>query len=85
MTDEDMKKIKPFLREYWRVKCAHFDKIVLVKLGRFYEAFFDDAEVCKLILNPRYTRKHKIGFPEEIFHPCLRKLTDNNLKVVVIE
>lgn len=85
MTEDDKATIKPFLREYWRVKCAHFDKIVLVKLGRFYEAFFDDAEVCKLILNPKYTRKYKIGFPEELFNPYLSRLTENNLKVVIIE
>lgn len=75
----------PYFREYWRVKSDNLDKIVLVKLGRFYEAYFDDAEVCKLILSPKYTRQHKIGFPEEILFPYLKRLTSNNLKVVLVD
>lgn len=80
-----MDKLKPFMREYWRIKSEHFDKLVLVKLGRFYEGYFEDAQVCKMILNPKYSRKHKMGFPEEILFPYLKKLTDNNLKVVLVD
>lgn len=76
---------RPFMREYWRVKKHHFDKIVLVKLGRFYEAFYEDGNICRQLLNPKYTRKHKIGFPEEILFGYLRILTDNNLKVVLMD
>lgn len=34
------------MREYWRIKSDHYDKIVLVKLGRFYEAYYEDSFVC---------------------------------------
>jgi len=47
ITEEQMAAQKPFMRAYWRVKKHHFDKIVLVKLGRFYEAFFEDGNICR--------------------------------------
>ncbi|KAL4506669.1 hypothetical protein ABPG72_000240 [Tetrahymena utriculariae] len=83
--ESQLKKFKPYMKEYWRIKSDHYDKIVLIKLGRFYEAYYEDSFVCNQILQPKYSRKNKCGFPEEILFPYLSKLTECNLKVVIVD
>ncbi|KAL4491712.1 hypothetical protein ABPG73_013515 [Tetrahymena malaccensis] len=83
--ESQLKQFKPYMREYWRIKSDHYDKIVLIKLGRFYEAYYEDSFVCNQILQPKYSRKNKCGFPEEILFPYLSKLTECNLKVVIVD
>jgi len=41
-----MQNPTPMMRQYRAVKAAHPDKIVLFRLGDFYEMFFEDAEVA---------------------------------------
>ena len=45
------------------------DKIVMFKLGRFYEMFNEDAIVCNIVLGLRwmggYFKVH-VGFPESM-------------------
>ena len=43
---QDWQKFSPTMRQYWSVKSKHFDKIVFFKMGKFYEVFYDDAEIC---------------------------------------
>ena len=31
------------MQQYWLIKKDYFDVIILMKLGRFYEAYFEDA------------------------------------------
>lgn len=59
---------------------------MLFKLGKFYELFYDDAEIANKYLNLNYmgTKMHA-GFPEK----CLDRYTDElvqlGFKVVVVE
>lgn len=33
------------MKRYWEIKSDHYDKIVLFKMGKFYELFYDDAAI----------------------------------------
>ena len=53
--------------QYWQHKKDNFDKILLFKLGRFYEAFYQDAIACNLVLDLNWmggNYKVHVGFPE---------------------
>ncbi|MBP7206087.1 MAG: hypothetical protein KBA54_06165, partial [Candidatus Cloacimonetes bacterium] len=39
------------LRQYQEVKQAHPDKLILFRMGDFYETFFEDAHTAARILN----------------------------------
>ena len=36
-------KFSPAKYQYWEVKCQHFNKILLFKMGKFYEMYDEDA------------------------------------------
>jgi DNA mismatch repair protein MSH6 len=57
------------MTQYWNYKKNNMDKIILFKLGRFYEMFYEDAVACHIILDLNWMGgKHKIhvGFPENM-------------------
>ena len=39
-------KLTPMLRQYLAVKDKHRDKLLLFRMGDFYEIFFDDAAIA---------------------------------------
>ncbi len=41
-----MRGFTPLMQQYQRIKEAHPDKIVLFRLGDFYEMFYEDAEIA---------------------------------------
>jgi DNA mismatch repair protein MutS len=44
-------KLTPMLRQYFDVKKKHPDKLVLFRMGDFYETFFEDAYTSSKVLN----------------------------------
>ena len=60
-----MRKTTPMLEQYWRIKSLHKDRILLFRLGDFFEMFSTDAEKATPILNIVLTKRHK-GTPHEI-------------------
>ncbi len=52
------------LRHYLEVKAEHPDTILLYRMGDFYEAFFEDAELAAPILEVALTARQK-GKPSE--------------------
>ena len=38
--DEALKGLTETMKQYWKIKRNNFDKIVLFKLGKFYELFY---------------------------------------------
>lgn len=51
--------------QYWRIKSLHKDKILLFRMGDFFEMFAEDAEKAAPILNIALTKRHKDS-PHEI-------------------
>jgi len=39
------KELTPAMRQYWEIKTTNNDKVLLFKLGKFYEMFYNDAVV----------------------------------------
>ena len=58
--------------QFWSVKRVNFDKILLFKLGSFYEIFFEDAFIAHRVLDLNWMgQKAKVGFPEKKFTSTL--------------
>jgi len=65
-----------------------FDKICLIKLGKFYEIFFGDAIICHKALDLAWMHEVKrlhVGFPEKLLDGYIDKLVGLGYKVVVVE
>ncbi|MFW5628617.1 MAG: DNA mismatch repair protein MutS [Candidatus Cloacimonadaceae bacterium] len=89
----DRNKLTPMLRQFLDVKEAHPDKLILFRLGDFYETFFDDAATASRILNITLTARNKnddnpvpmAGFPYHALDNYLDKLIKSGLKVAICE
>lgn len=83
---EAMKGLTETMRQYWRMKAQYFDKIVLFKLGKFYELFYEDAWVANYHFDLKWmgTKMHT-GFPEKSLEMYLYKFIQIGYKVVVVE
>jgi len=42
----EWKNFTPAMSQYWQIKTTNYDKILLFKLGKFYEIFHNDAIIC---------------------------------------
>lgn len=86
-------KLTPMLRQFYDVKEKHPDKLVLFRMGDFYETFFDDAVTTARILNITLTTRNKhddnpiplAGFPYHALNNYLDKLIKAGLKVAICE
>lgn len=52
-------KLTPLMQQYWEIKSQHTDKVVLFRMGDFYEMFHEDAEIAAPILNIALTQRNK--------------------------
>ncbi len=92
MIPEDT-KITPMLQQYKKMKEAHPDKLLLFRMGDFYETFFDDAQTMSKILGITLTARNKsdgnpiplAGFPYHAIDSYLDKLIKAGLKVAICE
>jgi DNA mismatch repair protein MSH6 len=83
---EAFKKLTPTMQQYWKIKSENFDKIILFKLGKFYELFYEDASICVKMLDLNYMgRKQHAGFPESTLERYLTRLVDLGYKAAVVE
>ena len=41
--DAEFKKLTPVMKQFWEIKSENFDKVIMFKLGKFYELFYEDA------------------------------------------
>ncbi|PKN81006.1 MAG: DNA mismatch repair protein MutS [Candidatus Cloacimonetes bacterium HGW-Cloacimonetes-1] len=81
------------LKQYYDVKQAHPDKLVLFRMGDFYETFFEDAYTTSKVLNITLTTRNKnednpvplAGFPYHALDTYLEKLIKAGLKVAICE
>jgi DNA mismatch repair protein MutS len=49
----------PLMKQYWEIKNNHLDKVLLFRMGDFYEIFHDDAVLAAPILNIALTSRNK--------------------------
>ena len=88
-----IKKLTPMLKQFIAIKEQHPDKLLLFRMGDFYETFFEDAKTASKILGITLTARNKkaddpiplAGFPYHALDNYLDKLVKQGLKVVICE
>ena len=56
-TSSEPVKHTPMMQQYLRIKAEHADKLLLYRMGDFYELFFDDAVLASKLLGITLTRR----------------------------
>jgi len=83
----------PLIRQYREIKAQHEDKLLLFRVGDFYEMFYEDARrgarELEITLTSRETGKGNhvplAGFPCHALDNYLGKLVDRGHKVAICE
>ncbi|MCD4819844.1 MAG: DNA mismatch repair protein MutS [Candidatus Cloacimonetes bacterium] len=81
------------LKQFLDIKKQHPDKLLLFRMGDFYETFFDDAKLASKYLGITLTSRNKnadnpiplAGFPYHALDNYLDKLVKAGVKVVICE
>jgi DNA mismatch repair protein MutS len=87
------KKLTPLMSQYWDIKQAHDDKILLFRMGDFYEMFHRDAEIAAPVLGIALTARNKksadetpmCGVPYHSVANSINKLLANGFRVAICD
>lgn len=85
--------LTPLMRQYFEIKSAHPDKIVLFRMGDFYEMFHEDAVRAAPLLGIALTQRNRkagdetplCGVPHHSVAGPIEKLLKAGLKVAICE
>jgi DNA mismatch repair protein MutS len=83
----------PLMEQYLAIKSKHKDKILLYRMGDFYETFHDDAQIISKVLGIALTKRSHgktaevplAGFPYHALDAYLPKLIGAGHKVAICE
>ncbi len=86
-------KLTPLMQQYWDIKSEHPDKVVLFRMGDFFEMFHQDAELAAPILGITLTQRNKkdadsakmCGVPHHSIAIPIAKLLRQGLKVAICD
>lgn len=86
-------ELTPLMKQYWDIKSLHSDKIMLFRMGDFYELFYDDAVKASPLLGITLTQRNKksedqtpmCGFPHHSVAGHINKLLAAGLKVAICD
>jgi len=81
------------MKQYWDMKSAHRDKILLFRMGDFFEIFHDDAVLAAPIMGVALTARNKksadqtpmCGVPHHSIAGHINKLLAHGLKVAICD
>ncbi|MBN2366965.1 MAG: DNA mismatch repair protein MutS [Calditrichaeota bacterium] len=81
------------MEQYLKIKSKHQDKILLYRMGDFYETFYEDARIISKILGIALTKRSHgktsdvplAGFPYHALESYLPKLIQAGKKVAICE
>ena len=81
------------MKQYWEIKSLHKDKILLFRMGDFFEMFHEDAEVAAPVLNIALTVRNKkagdttkmCGVPHHSIAGPIGKLLGAGFKVAICD
>ena len=89
---EDTIKQTPMMDQYLLFKKQYPDKIVLFRMGDFFETFGEDAKISSKVLNITLTARDKssnptplAGFPHKAIDQYLPKLVKGGYSVVIVD
>lgn len=91
--DIKVEDLTPAMQEYLKIKHQHPDKILLYRLGDFYETFFEDAVTMSKELELTLTGREQgkfgriplAGIPAKAVDNYLEKLVQKNYKVIICD
>lgn len=83
----------PLMKQYWDIKSVHQDKILLFRMGDFFEMFFDDAVKAAPVLGIALTQRNKksqdetpmCGVPHHSIAGPINKLLSAGFKVAICD
>lgn len=83
----------PLMEQYLAIKAKHPDKVLLYRMGDFYETFYDDAKIISRVLGIALTKRAHgksadvplAGFPYHALDNHLPKLVQAGHRVAVCE
>ena len=86
-------KMTPLMQQYWDVKAAHEDKIILFRMGDFFEMFHRDAEIAAPVLGIALTSRNKkaadetkmCGVPHHSVANSINKLLAHGFKIAICD
>ena len=86
-------RLTPMMAQYWEVKKAHREAIVLFRMGDFYETFHEDAKVASRVLGIALTTRDRqsdhpvplAGIPFHSADAYIARLLRAGYKVAVCE
>ncbi|MBY0553477.1 DNA mismatch repair protein MutS [bacterium] len=86
-------ELTPLMKQYWDIKSLHQDKILLFRMGDFYELFYDDAIKASPLLGITLTQRNKksedqtpmCGFPHHAVAGPINKLLAAGHKVAICD
>lgn len=81
------------MKQYWDIKSVHQDKILLFRMGDFFEMFFDDAVKAAPVLGIALTQRNKksqdetpmCGMPHHSVAGPINKLLAHGFKVAICD
>ncbi len=83
-----MKKDSPLIEQVKRLQGHYCDAVLLMRVGDYYESFFDDAVIVAQICNTALIKRDEIqitGFPSESLDEYLPKLVRAGHKVAIAQ
>ena len=84
----DWIKLTAFDRQFWEVKCKHFDTVVFFRKGKFYELYEGDADIGQRELGLRLTARQgmrMVGVPITTLMDWSGKLLSKGYKVARVD
>ncbi|MFP5519765.1 MAG: DNA mismatch repair protein MutS [Bdellovibrionia bacterium] len=88
-----MSTLTPLMKQYWDIKSLHQDKVLLFRMGDFFEMFHDDAVRAAPIIGIALTQRNKksqdetpmCGMPHHSIAGPINKLLAAGLKVAICD
>lgn len=89
----DGRRLTPMFAQYAELKATVPDAVMLIRMGDFYEVFFDDAKLCAKALDLTLTARDKLGanpipmagVPHHALGGYKKKLIELGHKVAIAE
>ena len=88
-----MFKQTPLMKQYWSIKSAHQDQLLLFRMGDFFELFHDDARTAAPVIGITLTCRNKkaadetamCGVPHHSVAGPINKLLAAGFKVAICD
>ncbi len=87
-TKIDPDTLTPMMKQWYACKKQAKDAVLFFRMGDFYEAFYEDAELTSKVLDLTLTKRHNIpmsGVPHHSVEPYIDRLVSKGYKVAIAE